>query len=49
MLDSLIVIVVPLLALANTLRPFRGGEIITARPYGNRYNDASGARQEYLG
>jgi hypothetical protein len=49
MLDSLIVIVVPLLALANALYPFRGGEIITTRPYANRYNDASGARQEYLG
>ncbi|HVA19325.1 MAG TPA: hypothetical protein VMU55_04045 [Solirubrobacteraceae bacterium] len=47
MLDSLIVIAVPLIALANALRPLRGGEIITPRPYGNRYNDASGARDQY--
>lgn len=46
MLYSLIVIVAPLIALANALRPFRGGELISERPYGNRYSDASAARQD---
>jgi hypothetical protein len=48
MLDSLIVIAVLLLALANALRPLRGGELITRRPYANRYNDASAARGHSL-
>jgi hypothetical protein len=31
-------------ALAYALRPGRHGEMIVSRPYNNRYNDASGAR-----
>lgn len=40
---SLIVIAILLLALANTLRPHRDGDI-TSHPYNNPYNDASAAR-----
>ena len=38
-----IIIVVILVALANAFRPGRG-DIIISRPYNNKYNDASGAR-----
>jgi hypothetical protein len=38
-----ITVVVILAALANAFRPGRG-DIITNRPYNNKYNDASGAR-----
>jgi hypothetical protein len=40
-----IIIVVILAALANAFRPGRG-DIITSRPYNNKYNPASGARDE---
>jgi hypothetical protein len=43
MLASIIVALVILAALANAFRPGRR-DIITSRPYNNRYNDASGAR-----
>ncbi|HEY2142193.1 MAG TPA: hypothetical protein VGG98_09060 [Solirubrobacteraceae bacterium] len=44
MLASIIVALVILAALANAFRPGRRGDIITSRPYNNRYSDASGAR-----
>jgi hypothetical protein len=44
MLASIIVALVIFAALANAFRPGRRGDIITSRPYNNRYNDASGAR-----
>jgi hypothetical protein len=47
-LDSLIVIGVVIAALANALRSLPGGEIITPRPYNNRYNDASAAREDKI-
>jgi hypothetical protein len=43
MLASIIVALVILAALANALRP-GSRDIITSRPYNNRHNDASGAR-----
>jgi hypothetical protein len=43
MFVSIIVAIVILAALANALRPGRR-DIITSRPYNNRYNAASGAR-----
>ena len=46
MLASIIVAIVILAALANAFRPGRRGDIITSRPYNNRYNAASGARDE---
>jgi hypothetical protein len=44
MLASIIVVLVIFAALANAFRPGRRGDIITSRPYNNRYNAASGAR-----
>jgi hypothetical protein len=43
MLAAIIVALVILAALANAFRPGRG-DIITSRPYNNRHNPASGAR-----
>jgi hypothetical protein len=43
MFASIIIALVIFAALANALRPGRG-DIITSRPYNNRYNPASGAR-----
>jgi hypothetical protein len=45
MFASIIVAIVILAALANALQPGRS-DIITRRPYNNRYNPASGAREE---
>jgi hypothetical protein len=45
MLTSIIIAAVILAALANASRPGRG-DIITSRPYNNRYNPAAGARDE---
>jgi len=45
MLLVVIVAVVIVAALANAFRPGRG-DIITSRPYNNRYNAASGARED---
>jgi hypothetical protein len=47
MLSVVIVAVVIFAALANASRPGRG-DIITSRPYNNRYNAASGAREDTL-
>ena len=44
MLASITVAIVIFAALANAFRPGRRGDIITSRPYNNKYNDASGAR-----
>ncbi|HZL49178.1 MAG TPA: hypothetical protein VFC30_09220 [Solirubrobacteraceae bacterium] len=33
-------------ALANAFRPGRRGDLITSRPYSNRHNPASGARED---
>ena len=45
MLSAVIIAIVIFVALANAFRPGRG-DIITSRPYNNRYNAASGARDE---
>jgi hypothetical protein len=47
MLSAVIIAVVIFAALANAFRPGRG-DIITSRPYNNRYNAASGAREDTL-
>jgi hypothetical protein len=44
MLISLLVVVV----LGYSLRPGRSDKLIVHRPYNNRYNDASGARDYHL-
>jgi hypothetical protein len=43
MFASIIIAAVILAALANAFRPGRS-DIITSRPYNNKYNDAAGAR-----
>jgi hypothetical protein len=49
MLTAIVItlLVVPLLGF--TLRSGRAGELIAHRPYNNRYNDASGAREDHVG
>jgi hypothetical protein len=37
------------LGLGSALRREGRGGLIVRRPYNNRYNDASGARQDHLG
>jgi hypothetical protein len=49
MLTSIIVTFVIVAALGHALRPGRSGGLILRRPYNNRYNDASGAREDHLG
>ena len=46
MLVSIIITLVMTGALGYALRSGRDGEIILSRPYNNRYNDASGARDD---
>jgi hypothetical protein len=48
MLSAIIVTLVILLALGYSLRGNGRDELIIRRPYNNRYNDASGAREDYL-
>jgi hypothetical protein len=33
----------------SVARTARAGELIVHRPYNNRYNDASGSREDHLG
>jgi hypothetical protein len=49
MLASIIITLIVTAALVGALRSGRGGGAIARRPYNNRYNDASGARDEPLG
>jgi hypothetical protein len=46
MLTAITVTVVIAVALGNSLRSGRRGEAGIRRPYNNRYNDATGARDE---
>ena len=46
MLIAIIVTFVISAGLLHTLR--RDGQLIVRRPYNNRYNDASGARDDHL-
>jgi hypothetical protein len=48
MLASIIVALVILAALANAFRGGHRGDLIISRPYSNRYNAASGAREDAL-
>jgi hypothetical protein len=48
MITSIIVTAVIVGALGYALRPGEGDDIIVKRPYNNRYNDASGARDYSL-
>jgi hypothetical protein len=49
MLSAVIVTSIIIGALGSALRTESGGELILRRPYNNRYNDASGAREDHLG
>jgi hypothetical protein len=49
MLTSITVTLVVVAALGYGLRSGRRGTLIVRRPYNNRYNDASGAREDHLG
>jgi hypothetical protein len=46
MLTSIVVTLIIAGALGYGLRSGRHGETIVRRPYNNRYNDASGARED---
>lgn len=48
MLTAIAVTLFIVAALGHSLRPDRDG-LIVRRPYNNRYNDASGAREDHLG
>lgn len=47
MLSSIIVTLLVIVVLGFALRSGRTGELIVRRPYNNRYNDASGARDDH--
>jgi hypothetical protein len=49
MLTAIIITLIIAAALGYSLRAGRDGETIVHRPYNNRYNDASGAREETFG
>jgi hypothetical protein len=48
MLTAIIVSLVITGGLLHTLRTSADGSLIVRRPYNNRYNDASGAREDHL-
>jgi hypothetical protein len=48
MLLTIVVTLLIVVAVASA-RTGRAGELIVHRPYNNRHNDASGAREDHLG
>ena len=49
MFASIVVTLLVVAALGFALRSSRSGTSIVQRPYNNRYNDATGAREDHLG
>jgi hypothetical protein len=49
MLSSIVITVLVAATLGYALRAERSGGLIVRRPYNNRYNDASGSREDHLG
>jgi hypothetical protein len=49
MLTAIIVTFIITAGLLYALRSGQDGSLISRRPYNNRYNDASGAREDHLG
>jgi hypothetical protein len=49
MLIAILITAVFVLGLGGALRGGGRGGLIARRPYNNRYNDASAARQDHLG
>jgi hypothetical protein len=49
MFAAIVITLLILAALGYTLRPDDSDSPIVHRPYNNRYNDASGAREDHFG
>ncbi len=49
MLTAILITLLIVATLASALRAGRGEDAIVRRPYNNRYNDAAGAREDYVG
>jgi hypothetical protein len=49
MLLSIIIALIIVAALGASMQPDRKSRLISRTPYNNRYNDASGAREDHLG
>jgi hypothetical protein len=49
MLIAILITLIVVAALGYALRAGKGQDTILRRPYNNRYNDAAGAREDYLG
>jgi hypothetical protein len=49
LLASIIIALLLTWGLANAMRAGWADETILRRPYNNRYNDATGAREDWLG
>jgi hypothetical protein len=49
MLTAILITLIVVAALGYALRTGKGQHTILRRPYNNRYNDAAGAREDYLG
>ncbi|HEY4996709.1 MAG TPA: hypothetical protein VII03_01865 [Solirubrobacteraceae bacterium] len=49
MISAIFVTLIILFALGFSLRSSRDGSSIARHPYNNRYNDASGAREDHVG
>jgi hypothetical protein len=49
MLSAIFITLILVATLGYALRAGRGESAILRRPYGNRYNDAAGAREDHLG
>jgi hypothetical protein len=48
MFTAIIVTLLLVVVLGYALRSGRTGQLIVRRPYNNRYNDASGSREDHL-
>jgi hypothetical protein len=49
MLLAIIITLIIVVALGASLQTDRKGRLISRTPYNNRYNDASGAREDHFG
>jgi hypothetical protein len=49
MLLAIIITLIIVVALGASLQMDRKGRLISRTPYNNRYNDASGAREDHFG
>jgi hypothetical protein len=49
MIASIFVTLTVVAGLGYALRSERGEQLISRRPYNNRYSDASGAREDHIG